>query len=115
VFPAVPSTWKDIVFQDLRTEGAFLVTAARRGGSTKVVRLTSLAGEPATLEVVMKDATVQGSGTRPPIVKAGENRWRLLLAKGETVTLVAADATAADQVIAPVAADPGKANPFGVR
>jgi alpha-L-fucosidase 2 len=115
VFPAVPSTWKDVVFQDLRTEGAFLVTAARRGGSTKVVRLTSLAGEPATLEVVMKDATVQGSGTRPPIVKSGENRWRLLLAKGESATLVAADATAADQAIAPVAADPGRANPFGVR
>jgi alpha-L-fucosidase 2 len=115
VFPAVPAGWKDVVFQDLRAEGAFLVTAARRGGQTKLVRLTSLAGEPATLEAAIADPTVQGSAARPGLEKVGPNRWRLSLGKGETVTLLARDATAADQLIAPLPADPAKANPFGVR
>ncbi|MEI6646318.1 MAG: glycoside hydrolase family 95-like protein [bacterium] len=46
VFPAVPVEWKDAVFHDLRAEGAFLVSAERRGGKTHWVRIKSLAGEP---------------------------------------------------------------------
>jgi len=46
IFPAVPSAWKDIEFRDLRTEGAFLVSAKRADGKTKWVRVKSLAGEP---------------------------------------------------------------------
>jgi hypothetical protein len=46
IFPAVPSEWKDVVFNDLRAEGAFLVSAGRRGGKTRWVRVKSLAGEP---------------------------------------------------------------------
>lgn len=46
VFPAAPSKWKDIEFHDLRTEGAFLVSAKRAEGKTVWVRIESLAGEP---------------------------------------------------------------------
>ena len=46
VFPALPSAWKDVEFRDLRTEGAFLVSAKRTGGETEWVRIKSLAGEP---------------------------------------------------------------------
>jgi len=46
VFPAVPSAWKDVEFRDLRTEGAFLVSAKRSAGQTQWVRIKSLAGEP---------------------------------------------------------------------
>lgn len=46
VFPAVPSAWADLAIQELRAEGAFLVTAVRRGGRTAFVRVRSLAGEP---------------------------------------------------------------------
>lgn len=46
VFPAVPSAWKDLEFRDLRTEGAFLVSAKRTKGQTQWVRIKSLAGEP---------------------------------------------------------------------
>ena len=46
IFPAVPSAWKDVEFHDLRTEGAFLVSAKRTGGETEWVRIKSLAGEP---------------------------------------------------------------------
>jgi len=46
IFPAVPSAWKDVEFHDLRTEGAFLVSAKRSAGVTQWVRIRSLAGEP---------------------------------------------------------------------
>ncbi len=46
IFPAMPSDWKDAVFYDLRTEGAFLVSAEQKGGVTQWVRIKSLAGEP---------------------------------------------------------------------
>ena len=46
IFPAVPAAWQDVEFRDLRAEGAFLVSAKRRGGRTEWVRIKSLAGEP---------------------------------------------------------------------
>jgi alpha-L-fucosidase 2 len=46
VFPAVPDAWEDAVISELRTEGAFLVSAARREGRTQFVHVQSLAGEP---------------------------------------------------------------------
>jgi hypothetical protein len=46
IFPAMPSKWEDAEFRDLRTEGAFLVSANRKGGNTQWVRIKSLAGEP---------------------------------------------------------------------
>jgi alpha-L-fucosidase 2 len=43
VFPAIPSSWKDVSFHTLRAEGAFLVSAVRKGGI--VVRVEIEAGE----------------------------------------------------------------------
>ena len=33
LFPGVPDAWKDVTIDKLRTEGAFLVSANRRGGN----------------------------------------------------------------------------------
>ncbi len=115
VFPSVPEAWKDVVFHDLRAEGAFLVSATRRGGRTRMVKLTSLAGEPATLEVALEDPALLGDAGGAGVVPAGPGRWRIALARGASATLLARDATPADQTIAPVAADPDKTNFFGVR
>ncbi|KPV56248.1 hypothetical protein QJ48_28655 [Paenibacillus sp. A3] len=46
IFPAVPDEWRDAAFHDLRAEGAFLVSAVRRDGITRFIRVRSLAGEP---------------------------------------------------------------------
>jgi hypothetical protein len=32
VFPATPEKWGDVAFEDLRTQGAFLVSAKKQGG-----------------------------------------------------------------------------------
>ncbi|MEP5341947.1 MAG: hypothetical protein ABJL44_18185 [Algibacter sp.] len=47
VFPAIPddSDWDDLVFNDFRTKGAFLVTAKREARKTRFIKIESLAGE----------------------------------------------------------------------
>ncbi|MDN5214990.1 hypothetical protein QQ020_23115 [Fulvivirgaceae bacterium BMA12] len=44
IFPAVPSDWSDIRFDQLRTEGAFLVTAKKENGLVTNVEIKSLQG-----------------------------------------------------------------------
>jgi hypothetical protein len=50
VFPAVPDSWKDVSFESLRAEGAFLVSAERKGGRTVEVRAASERGGRLRLE-----------------------------------------------------------------
>ncbi|MFE4576509.1 glycosyl hydrolase family 95 catalytic domain-containing protein [Streptomyces chartreusis] len=49
VFPAVPTDWADVTLHDFRTQGAFLVSAVRKAGETRFIRIRSLAGEPLEL------------------------------------------------------------------
>lgn len=41
VFPAIPAQWRDAAFRDLLTEGAFRVSAIRRQGKTRWVRIVA--------------------------------------------------------------------------
>lgn len=59
VFPAVPDDWQDVEFQNLRTEGAFLVCAKRVKGKTVAVKLKSLAGEPCLIDLSMGEEPLQ--------------------------------------------------------
>jgi len=51
VFPACPSAWRDATFHNLRAEGGFLVSAARKNGRTAWVCIRSLAGEPCRIQI----------------------------------------------------------------
>lgn len=85
VFPAVPSTWKDVQYQDLRAEGAFVVSAIRKEGKTMSIRIKSLAGEPCILQTDMEAPIVRiGNATLTP---QGQDEYSLDLKKGETVTI----------------------------
>jgi len=44
LFPAIPDEWKDVSFDKLRTEGAFLVSAKMEGGGITEVEILSLEG-----------------------------------------------------------------------
>ncbi len=50
IFPAIPLDWENVVFHDLRTEGAFLVSAERLNGKTLWVKIRSLAGAPCKIK-----------------------------------------------------------------
>lgn len=108
VFPGVPAAWKDVVFHDLRTEGAFLVSASRQNGETQWVRVKSLAGERCRIRPGLAGdvkATV-------PLKPAGDGAFDLTLAKGEEAILYAGQ-TPPQLVVAPVATDPKRQNAWG--
>jgi len=85
VFPATPSRWGEVRFQDLRTEGAFLVSAVREKGRTTCIRIESLAGEPCVLKTDMEDPVVRiGNAALSP---KGDKEYALDLKKGETAIL----------------------------
>jgi alpha-L-fucosidase 2 len=44
IFPAIPSSWKNVAFDKLRTEGAFLVSAEMKSGEVYKVEIKSLKG-----------------------------------------------------------------------
>jgi alpha-L-fucosidase 2 len=44
IFPAIPDNWKNVSFETLRAEGAFLISAERKGGNTVSVTVLSETG-----------------------------------------------------------------------
>ena len=112
VFPAVPAAWRDVTFSTLRAEGAFLVSAVRRGGRTTRVTVTSLAGEPTRLRVAMDRPRV--AAPRPGSVRRlADGEWLLTLRPDESATFTARQASAADTAIGPVTAQSGRSHAFG--
>ncbi|WP_086565047.1 glycosyl hydrolase family 95 catalytic domain-containing protein [Streptomyces africanus] len=110
VFPAVPTTWADVTLHDFRTQGAFLVSAVRKKGATRFIRVKSLAGEPlklrhgltGTLTVLLDD------GTPARTRDLGGGTLAIDLPKGREVLVHSGSRP--DLVIAPVAVgEPGPA------
>jgi len=54
VFPAIPGKWKNISFNTLRAEGAFLVSAKKADGQVSKVKITSEKGGIAKLKLPFK-------------------------------------------------------------
>ena len=114
LFPAVPTEWQDAVFHQLRAEGAFLVSAARRGGETKWVEITSLAGERCRIRL----------GMRGPIWTDGPESLALSfpdagvvevnLKKGQTCLFFSRNERP-DVSVAPLPAEPGQSNSYGLK
>jgi alpha-L-fucosidase 2 len=50
VFPAIPASWKDVSFTDLRAEGAFLVSAIKKDGIVKEITVYSEKGSRLILQ-----------------------------------------------------------------
>ncbi len=107
VFPAVPTVWSEAAFDRLRADGAFLVSAVRKGGRTAWVRIESLAGQPCRLVVADWDAAVVRSytGAAPSLTRVEPGRLVIELAKGASVVL-APDASTPLPDLAPVTLPP---------
>ena len=83
IFPALPNQWDDIEFHNLRTEGAFLVSAKRSQGKTQWVKIKSLAGEPCKIKIDFKPET-QSKLTLNIVEK---NIYTIQLQKNEEIIL----------------------------
>lgn len=86
IFPAMPSDWNEASFYQLRTEGAFLVSAKRVGGRTVFIHIKSLAGAPCVIQTDLAPS-VKIFGISSGKMKVEGNTIRLSLKKGEEAIL----------------------------
>jgi len=116
VFPAVPEPWADVSFHDLRTEGAFLVSAARKAGRTQWIRVKSLAGEPCRVVHDMEEApTVSNmTGGHVSVKDGGNGVIELFLSQGAEVVLAAGKARG-NATIQPISLDASDCNYWGLK
>lgn len=113
IFPAIPGAWKDAVFHDLRAEGAFLVSANRKDGTTEWVRIKSLAGEPCRVQAAFaSEPKLQVNGKFVPFEPAVNGVYELPLVKGDEALLLTGGQPT-PVVIKPVPIAPEDCNPFG--
>ncbi|WP_366520902.1 glycoside hydrolase family 95-like protein, partial [Mucilaginibacter sp.] len=59
VFPAIPSKWKNVSFEDLRAEGAFLVSAGKTGDGVDEVKIVSEKGGITKLKLPFNAWTIR--------------------------------------------------------
>ncbi|WP_372808934.1 glycosyl hydrolase family 95 catalytic domain-containing protein [Pontiella sp.] len=117
VFRGAPKKWADVAFKDLRTQGAFLVSAKKKGGVTQFVTVESLAGAPCFVQTDIPNLKIyiNGKPAEKKQVRIDEDGMvQLALKKGDTVifTPVALDKT--DRSIAPVPVGEANRNLFGL-
>ena len=60
IFPAVPDSWKDVSFNTLRTEGAFLITAKKENGVPVTVKIYSEKGGYCNIKLPFKTFIQRG-------------------------------------------------------
>ncbi len=114
VFPAVPDAWRDCSFHDLRAEGAFLVSAVRRGGNTVLVRIKSMAGEHCLVRTGWTGAVQAKTDSGIVALEPTEGVVRIALQAGEEALLFP-DGEMPDFSIVPVADDPRMHHFYGGR
>lgn len=86
VFPATPGVWKDASFYQLRTAGAFLVSAKREEGKTKFIHVKSLSGQPCIIQSDLPaDVKIIAPTMAKMIYKGG--KITIMLKKGEEAIL----------------------------
>lgn len=113
IFPAMPAEWKEAAFHDLRAEGAFLVSAARRDGKTRWVRIKSLAGEPCRVRPGFAGA-FSASSPGLPLREVEPDLFELGLQAGQEVILFQEAGDILPEISACVL-PPKSANFFGVK
>lgn len=88
VFPATSERWKDVEFRDLRAEGALQVSALRKGGLTRRVRIRAEKGGVVRLRDPFAGASFRSEG--PSLERRGSELVGTLQ-PGEVVELTLAD------------------------
>jgi alpha-L-fucosidase 2 len=84
IFPAVPEAWKNVSFQHLRTEGAFLVSAQKENGVATEVSVTAGQANMLFIRLPFKTWLVTGI-ERQQIHDNGNSIMAVFLKKGQTI------------------------------
>jgi alpha-L-fucosidase 2 len=83
VFPALPKNWKDISFESLRAEGAFLVSAIQKDGRPQSIQI--LAEQGGVLQIKLPPGNWQVPAGHEKKLQKTEQFWMLPMKKGERI------------------------------
>jgi len=117
VFRGAPEKWDDVAFKDLRTQGAFLVSAKKKAGVTQFVAVKSLIGSPCFVQtdIPKPKLYINGKLTKPNQVRVGEDgMYEIALKKGDSVTFTPIALEKTDLRIQPIPVDEADHNLFGL-
>ena len=87
VFPASPKKWKDVSFHNLRTQGAFLVSAKKMEGKTEFLSIKSLKGNECKVKVDIEKPRFYINGKSISTQKTSDGFYTIDLETNETVLI----------------------------
>ncbi|MHC4070303.1 MAG: glycosyl hydrolase family 95 catalytic domain-containing protein, partial [Planctomycetota bacterium] len=91
LFPAIPAAWKDVSFTTLRAEGAFLISAERRNGLTRHVKIMAEKEGTCRIENPFPDSGFKVEGIPKNLLQQKGNEIHINMSPGRQVTLVRTD------------------------
>lgn len=86
VFPALPGTWRDVSFNNLRAEGAFLISAEKKEGVVKSVDVVAEKG--GTINLKLPEGKWSRSDGRILLDQINLNEFHFDLAPKEKIKLI---------------------------
>lgn len=112
VLPAIPDSWQNIAFHQLRTEGAFLVSAKMEDGELKWVKITSEVGGKLNLKIrdLNQNFLMDRNDSIRPIK---DNLISINMLTGEEIMIFQKGLK--DFVLESVAKEQGRYNAFGAK
>ena len=117
VFRGTPERWADVAFRDLRTQGAFLVSAKKKAGVTQFVTVKSMIGSPCYVQtdIPQPKIYINSKLAKRHQVRVGKDgMYQITLQKGDNVTFTRVALEKTDLRIQPIPVDETARNLFGL-
>jgi alpha-L-fucosidase 2 len=73
IMPAIPATWNNVSFENLRTEGAFLVSATRKNGFTSFIKIKSEMGGKCIVQTDIPPGQIKVTSRSLPKITRGND------------------------------------------
>ncbi|GAA3651276.1 glycosyl hydrolase family 95 catalytic domain-containing protein [Flavivirga jejuensis] len=112
VFPASPKLWEDVSFHNLRTQGAFLVSAKKVKGNTEFISIKSLKGNTCNVQVDFEKPKFYINGKYLDI-KEEDGLYNIDLKKDESVIITSKSLKKTDLTIIELPKTKEEQNLFG--
>jgi len=117
VFPATPERWADAAFQDLRAQGAFLISAKKVAGVTQFVSVQSEVGSRCIIQPGIENPKISINGTLATGAQfkvLSDGFYEIALKQGDRAILSASDLAESDLSILPIPVSESERNLFGL-
>ncbi len=117
VFRGTPEAWPDAAFHQMRTQGAFLVSAKKKAGVTQFVAVESLAGSPCLIQMDLENPLIYINGKEAragQIEKTDDGFYKVALNKGDRAIFSSVKLAVTDLRIEEIPVDEENRNLFGL-